>query len=81
MTPSIQRGGRLNNLKRAASPTSTAGETSKTARYDDSGERVYLARDERTEVYSLGALPREAQQIVKNSGMSISARSWPLADD
>lgn len=73
LTPS-HRSSRLNALKRAASPTSTAGETARTARYEEGGERVFLAKDQRGEIYSLGGLPREVQQIVKNSGRSCY---WP----
>lgn len=66
-TPS--RPSRVNALKRAASPTSTAGETSRTAmRYEEGSERIHFGKDERAEIYSLGGLPREVQTIVKNSG-------------
>ena len=58
----------------AASPTSSAGDTIRTGRGEVEGyEKVMWARDERFAVGSAGALPREVQAVVKQTG------KWSLA--
>lgn len=65
-TPSI----RSSRLRPPLSPTSSAGETTRTVRGEGEGsDRVYWSRDERCSVASVGALPREVASVVKRSGM------------
>jgi nuclear pore complex protein Nup133 len=69
LTPSI-RGSRLAVARGLPpSPTSSAGETIRTARAEtDSYERVIWAKNDRTVVSSAGGLPKEVQSIIKQSG-------------
>lgn len=71
-TPSV-RSSKLGTVlgKRAASPTSSAGETSR-ARYDETatgpaGERVWWARTGRYGAWNMGRVPREVQLVLKGA--------------
>ncbi|WWC58351.1 uncharacterized protein I303_100891 [Kwoniella dejecticola CBS 10117] len=69
-TPSV-RSSRLGIVKRGGSPTSSAGDTVRTTRVDESQDnsRVFWSRDERHLVSSLGLLPKEVAALVRNSDL------------
>ncbi|RXK40460.1 hypothetical protein M231_02293 [Tremella mesenterica] len=66
LTPSV-RSSRLPPIRRV-SPTSSAGDTIRTARHEvEQYEKVYWSKDATHAVSSAGPLPREVQQLVKGA--------------
>ncbi|EIW66527.1 hypothetical protein TREMEDRAFT_74725 [Tremella mesenterica DSM 1558] len=77
LTPSV-RSSRLPPIRRV-SPTSSAGDTIRTARHEvEQYEKVYWSKDATHAVSSAGPLPREVQQLVKGADLVVRPLSGSI---